>query len=241
MEGYYKKSKRIIGYKEGASFISVNNVNTSTAANFTYEDVVTAGKSESYGAEFFIQKKSGKFTGWVGYTLSWTWLNFAELNYGKRFPARYDRRHDISVVGMYKLTDRISVSAVWVYGTGNAITMPMASYKMPYPTTSYSSATPSASAIEHGYPISDFHPTVYDYTGVNNMRMPAYHRLDIAVQFHKQKKNYERVFEFGVYNVYNRHNPFFYQQQRNTKENTVKILQVSLFPIIPSISWSWKF
>ncbi len=239
-EGYYKKSKHIIGYKEGASFISINNT-SSTAADFTYEDVVTSGRSESYGAEFFIQKKTGKFTGWIGYTLSWTWLTFEDLNAGKRFPARYDRRHDISLVGIYKLNDHISLSAVWVYGTGNAITMPVGSYQIAPPASPYTTVTPSASAIQHGYTPSLSYYPVYDYNGINNMRMPAYHRLDIAVQFHKQKKKYERVFEVGIYNVYNRHNPFFYQQEIDHRKKTVQLLQVSLFPVLPSVSWSWKF
>ncbi len=229
LEGYYKKSKNIIGYKEGASFLNIDPTEGST--DFTYEDIVTSGNAESYGAEFFFQKKFGKLTGWVGYTLSWTWLQFDELNFGNRFPARYDRRHDFSIVGIYKLSDRISLSATWVYGTGNAITLPLSSYQAgeqnPYP---FKGAP--------GYTNSQ---TVNDYGEKNSFRMAPYHRFDIAIQFHKHSKKYERIFELGAYNAYNRHNPFFYYTEYDANTNQTKLKQVSLFPIIPSISWTWKF
>ncbi len=240
LEGYYKKSQHIIGYKEGASFLTVNNLDPNTASDFSYEDIVTAGKAESYGAELFFQKKSGKFTGWVGYTLSWTWLTFNELNFGKRFPARYDRRHDISIVGMYKINSHITLSAIWVYGTGNAISLPFASYQLTYEPTTYTT-TPSQSAINHHYPVNDYNYTINDYGEKNNLRMAPYHRLDVSIQFHKERKKYERVFELGVYNVYNRKNPFFYKTETNYQTSTTKLVQVSLFPLIPSVSWTYKF
>jgi hypothetical protein len=242
VEGYYKKSQNIIGYKEGASFINVANVDLNSTSNFSYENLVTTGVGESYGTEFFFQKKSGRFTGWVGYTISWTWLTFSELNFGKRFPARYDRRHDISMVGMYKLNDHITLSAVWVYGTGNAITLPLASYQL-IPQYSPYVQTPSASAIAHGYNNIQNNNTytMNDFGSKNSFRMSAYHRLDLAVQFHKKKKRYERTFEVGIYNAYNRANPFFYTTETDYVTGTSKLKQVSLFPIIPSISWTWKF
>ncbi|HET6225436.1 MAG TPA: TonB-dependent receptor [Bacteroidia bacterium] len=229
VEGYYKKSKNIIGYKEGASFINVSSFSNGEEYKFSYEDVVTAGKAESYGAEFFVQKKSGKFTGWIGYTLSWTWLQFDELNFGKRFHARYDRRHDISVVGTYKLTDRITLSAVWVYGTGNAITLPLSTFNIP--------TNPHANDNTGGYQ----NTIASDYGDKNSFRMSAYHRLDIGIQFHKQKKHYERIFELGVYNAYNRHNAFYYYTRYDDNTQQTKLTQVSLFPVIPSVSWTFKF
>ena len=228
IEGYYKKSKNIIGYKEGASFISLSGIDLSDEYRFTYEDIVTSGKCDSYGAEFFFQKKTGKFTGWIGYTLSWTWLQFNELNFGKRFPARYDRRHDISLVGTYKITERITLSAVWVYGTGNAITLPLSTYSTP--VLPYSNNNGGYSNI-----------FANDYGDKNSFRMSAYHRLDISVQFHKQRKHFERIFEFGVYNVYNRHNAFYYDTVVDPDTKQTKLIQVSLFPIIPSVSWTFKF
>lgn len=227
LEGYYKKSRNVIGYIEGASFLDVDPTESST--DFTYEDIVTTGNAESYGAEFFFQKKFGKLTGWVGYTLSWTWLQFDELNFGKRYPARYDRRHDLSIVGIYKLSDHITLSATWVYGTGNAITLPLSSYQ----------ATQQNSRPSAGYYNTSV--TVNDYGEKNSFRMAPYHRFDIAIQFHKKKEKYERTFELGVYNAYNRKNPFFYYTEYNNSTSQTKLKQVSLFPIIPSISWTWKF
>lgn len=229
VEGYYKRSKNIIGYKEGSSFLSTSNVDLEGGYKFSYEDIVASGKAESYGAELFLQKKTGNFTGWIGYTLSWTWLLFDEINFGKRFPARYDRRHDISLVGTYKINDKITLSAVWVYGTGNAITLPLSTYQLPdKPSPFYQSSIFSNRTIE-------------DYGEKNSFRMAAYHRFDIAVQFHKQHKRYERIFELGVYNAYNRKNPFYYSTATDPATNTTKLIQISLFPIIPSVSWTFKF
>ena len=229
LEGYYKQSKNIIGYKEGASFINVSGFTNGEEYKFSYEDIVTSGQAESYGAEFFFQKKTGKFTGWIGYTLSWTWLQFDELNFGKRFPARYDRRHDISLVGTYKLTERITLSVVWVYGTGNAITLPLSTFNIPI--------NPYTTNNTGGYQ----NAIVSDYGDKNSFRMSAYHRLDIGIQFHKQKKHYERIFELGVYNAYNRHNAFYYYTRFDENTQQTKLSQISLFPVIPSVSWTFKF
>lgn len=226
IEGYYKKSQHIIGYKDGASFFSIDP--TKASSGFSYEDIVTAGNAESYGGEFFFQKKFGKLTGWIGYTLSWTWLQFDELNFGNRFPARYDRRHDLSLVGIYKFNDHITLSTTWVYGTGNAISLPLSSYQV-------KEQNPHSNG-----PYGDSF-TVNDYGEKNSFRMAPYHRLDIAIQFHKKKKRVERTFELGVYNVYNRHNPFYYYTDYDSATQQTKLKQVSLFPIIPSISWTWKF
>lgn len=226
LEGYYKTSKNIIGYVDGASFFSVDP--TESSSEFSYENVVTSGNAESYGAEFLFQKKFGKLTGWIGYTLSWTWLQFDELNFGKRFHARYDRRHDLSVVGIYKLSDHITLSATWVYGTGNAITLPLSSYQAPVQSS-------------HTLPYYNSSYTVNDYGEKNSFRMSPYHRFDIAIQFHKKMKKYERTFELGLYNAYNRKNPFYYYTQYDPNTQQTKLKQISLFPIIPSISWTWKF
>lgn len=225
LEGYYKKSRNIIGYKEGASYLNFD-FDENGNYKFTYEDIVTSGKAESYGAEVFLQKKTGKFTGWIGYTLSWTWLKFDELNFGKRFPARYDRRHDISVTGTYKINDHITVSLVWVYGTGNAVTLPLSIYQLD--GLNWSGWTGNKKPV-------------YDYGEKNSFRMAPYHRLDLGVQFHKQRKRYERIFEVGVYNAYNRKNPFYYTTSYDYITQTTKLKQISLFPIIPSVTWTFKF
>lgn len=237
IEGYNKWMKNVILYKEGASFANISsnpdNADLSkkeSANNLNWQNLVTAGNGLSYGTEFFIQKKVGKFTGWIGYTLSWTWLKFDSLNFGKRFPARYDRRHDISLVGLYKISDRVNITAVWVYGTGNAITLPLATNKVEH----HLFDTPVNG--DETYP-----GTVNAYSDRNSLRMAPYHRLDVGVQFTKKRKRYERTWEFSIYNAYNRQNPFFYYTEFDKNQNRLKIMQFSLFPIIPSISWGFKF
>jgi outer membrane receptor for ferrienterochelin and colicin len=231
IEGYYKWSKNIINYKEGASFLSIED--PVEAKPLTWENNVTAGKATSYGAEFFLQRKKGKFTGWIGYTLSWTILQFDSLNGGKEFFARYDRRHDVSVVVSYRIKDNINLSASWVYGTGNAITLPL---------QSFTSNLPIPAPAQNYYGTNFFPDKATAYTERNAFRMSAYHRMDLAVQFEKKKKKYVRIFELGVYNLYNRKNPFFYyigNDDANPSKNVLR--QVSLFPVIPSVSWTFKF
>ncbi|MFZ4414195.1 MAG: TonB-dependent receptor [Bacteroidales bacterium] len=225
LEGYYKKSDNIIGYREGSNFLLIDD--PSNATEFNWEKNVTSGQAWSYGCELLVRKTAGRFSGWIGYTLSWTQLQFDELNFGMKYYARYDRRHDISVVGFYSISENITLSATWVYGTGNAITMPKASYS-PVP-------------FNDNY----FGRNVQDYGDKNSFRMAPYHRFDIGIQFHKKRPKFERIIELSLYNAYNRKNPFFYYltTKYNAADGTQKsvINQVTLFPIIPSISWSIKF
>jgi hypothetical protein len=147
----------------------------------------------------------------LGYTLSWSNRTFANLNNGRTFPYKYDRRHDFKVAGVYKVSPRIELSAEWLYGTGNAITLPIGYYK-----------------DQNGEDI-----TIYGSR--NGYRMPAYHRGDVSIRFTKEKKRHDRSWIIGAYNVYNRKNPFFIY------EDGGKFKQVSLFPIIPSVSYQFKF
>jgi hypothetical protein len=225
-EAYYKSMLNIIGYKEGASFLNVGRA--IDGKPITWQDNVTSGNGTSYGAELMVQKKVGKWSGWIGYTLSWTTLQFDELNDGKPFYARYDRRHDFSAVGIYEVNDHLTISATWVYGTGQAITLPLATYNV----QPHDPATNQFNTF--------FGTGATDYGDKNAFRMAPYHRLDIAAQWHKKLKRCERTFELGIYNAYNRKNPFFYSiSQRVDGSNYLS--QVSLFPIIPSVSWSFKF
>jgi len=223
IEGYYKWSNNVISYKEGASFLALDDPTTGTEVS--WEDNVTSGDAESYGVEFLVEKKFGKFTGWMGYTLSWTWFQFAELNNGNRFHPRYDRRHDISLVGVYELSKDITISGTWIYGTGNAVTLPLAGYTATG-LPSGANSTPNAIYAQH-------------YGEKNAFRMAAYHRFDLGVQFHKDKGKYERTWEVSVYNLYNQKNPFFYYIAYEQGRNRLK--QVTLFPLIPSVSYSFKF
>jgi len=153
----------------------------------------------------------------LGYTLSWTNRQFANLNYGKEFPYKYDRRHDLKAAIIHKVSDKFEVSADWVFGTGQAITLPSEVY-----------LGSNGEEIE-----------VYD--GRNGYRMRAFHHLDVGMKFMKKKKWGERVLVIGVYNVYNRQNPFFIYRDYDYITNKPVFKQVSLFPIIPSVSYQFKF
>ena len=214
--------------KEGATFIQIEEA--ATGEGISWEDNVTSGQAWSYGLEFLIQKKEGRFNGWIGYTLSWTQMQFDSLNFGKKFYARYDRRHDLSLVGTFKVNDHITLSGTWVYGTGNAVTMPVSVYSAPEYADIY--------IDDNYYPIN-----VKEYGQKNNYRMAPYHRLDLGIQFHKEKKWGERIWEISVYNVYNRKNPFFYNIEYGSSygRSYTRLKQVSLFPVIPSFSYSFKF
>jgi len=230
VEGYYKDMKNVLSYKEGANFFSIQGENGTPVS---WDDNVTSGRGWSYGGEFLIRKKEGKFSGWIGYTLSWTQLQFDALNFGKKFYARYDRRHDISVVAIYKHSDKWTFSATWVYGTGNAITLPLNRYTV----NNYSSPLPGLSVSNQGI-VGE----AQDYGQQRNaFRMSPYHRLDLGVQYTTRvNKKIDKTFEFSIYNAYNRYNPFFYFIETDTNGDQ-KLMQITLFPILPAVSWSWKF
>ena len=213
IESYYKEMDNLIEYKPGANFINVTE---------DWEEKVVTGKGWSYGVEFLARKKVGDFTGWIGYTLSWNNRQFDELNFGKVFPYKYDRRHDISTVLNYKFSKRFEMNATWVYGTGNALTVPIAKY-------------PSVLDDEQDF----YGNPVYQYSERNAYRMPSYHRADIGLSFIKQKKWGEAIWNVSIYNVYNRQNPFYVAIQSDFNGNE-KFVQYSLLQIIPSISYSFK-
>lgn len=212
MEIYYKKLNKVIEYKEGAGF-------GTSASN--WQDVIEVGKGSTYGAEWLLQKSKGKVTGLLSYTLSWSNRQFDNINEGKRFAYKYDRRHEVKAVLMWKPSARFEFSADWIFATGNAISIPEAWYIDPYNNR-----------------IVDI------YKGRNNYRLPDYHRLDISIKLIKQRKRYQRTWVFGVYNAYNRLNSIFiYKYQKyvdfDTYESTFS--KVTLFPILPSISYQFKF
>ncbi|RLD78453.1 MAG: TonB-dependent receptor, partial [Bacteroidetes bacterium] len=178
----------------------------------------------SYGGEFLIRKTTGKTTGWIAYTLSWSNRQFDNISFGQVFPYKYDRRHDISVVVSHKISDRVDMGLSWVYGTGYAVTL----------------ATERYSSI-----FNDFNTDIEYFPERNSFRMPNYHRLDFNVNFHKEKKWGERTWSVGAYNMYNRQNPFFlfysYEYDFNGNNSQKVLKQASLFPVIPFVSYSFKF
>ncbi|HTL83497.1 MAG TPA: TonB-dependent receptor, partial [Bacteroidia bacterium] len=218
VEVYYKHMDNQVEFAPSA--LPEDNVNNNTDNNFVF------GSGQSYGAEFFLKKRAGKLNGWLGYTLSWTTRNFPDIDSGKTFYARYDRRHDISLVLMYNLNDHWSFGTVFVYGTGNAITIPVQRYIIEGQLT-------TAWGDHNGY------------------RMMPYHRLDISVTYTCKKKKlfnkfpYQNNWNFSVYNVYNRHNPYFifFDNEGSIESGNLKVTakQVSLFPILPSVTWNFNF
>ncbi len=216
IEGYFKEMANLTAFKEGANFVGLDEL---------WEDKITSGKGESYGVEFFLQKKRGRTTGWLGYTLSWSNRRFAELNFGRKFPYRYDRRHDLSFIVNHRFHSGIELSGTWVFGTGNSISMPGANYSGFIDNRSFL-----------GEKIDD----IKYYSERNGTRMRAYHRLDLALRFVKRGNGRERIWALGAYNAYNRKNPFFYFFSE--EENGMMVVkQASLFPIIPSLSYSYSF
>lgn len=212
IEVYYKPMKNQIEYKEGYTPSL-----TDPEVDFVF------GKGWSYGTELFINKVRGKLTGWIGYTLSWTWRKFPQLNEGQKFPAKYDRRHDFSLVGTYELGKKWKLGGVFVYGTGNATSLPVRFY------------------IINGV-------LTQEYSRVNQYRLAPYHRLDLSATYTptaKKRKKVQGYWVFGVYNAYSRLNPYFiyFDQSGNPYDGSLKVegRQVSLFPVLPSVTWNFKF
>jgi outer membrane cobalamin receptor len=225
MEGYYKSMSNLIEYKEGSTFFSLTD---------DWQDKLEFGRGVAYGAEMLLRKTTGKTTGWIGYTLSRSERKFENISFGEWFPYRYDRRHDISVVLSHQFSKRFDVGATWVYGTGMAVTLPVMAYtRNVWPVTK--------ETIMNAHLPGPY--TIVAFEGRNGYRMPAYHRLDIGVNFHKEKKWGTRTWSVGAYNAYNRQNPFFMTQHLITPQNApmfMLVKQFSLFPVIPYFSYTFK-
>lgn len=213
LELYYKDMKNQIEYKEGYTPNSLDD----TENSFVF------GNGWSYGSELLLNKVKGRFTGWIGYTLSWTWRKFPDLNGGVKFPAKYDRRNDLSVVALYELNKKWKLSATFVYGTGNAATLPQRFYFVDGVLTQ-------------------------EYSKVNQYRLPSYHRLDLSAILSPKKNQFRKwksEWVFSVYNAYSRKNPYFiyFDQTGNVLEGDLQVQakQVSIFPIIPAVTWNFKF
>ena len=227
-EFYYKHMRRQIDIKDGASFFINERLDT----------IFVFGKGWAYGTEFYLEKKYGKTTGWIGYTLSYTYRQFDAINRGERFFPRYDRRHDVSVVLMHKLNKRFTLSGTWVFGTGNAISLPEARFVF---QDQPGVVSPSGSLL----PIINVIPIVERR---NSFRMAPYHRMDLGVVYNLNTKRGEQDLTFSIYNVYNRLNPFFIYFETITENpdgsgqiRGFAAKQVTLFPIIPSITYNFKF
>jgi len=234
IEGYYKKMNNVLSYKEGASFLF--------DLEDSWEDKVTQGDGESYGVELFVQKNKGRFTGWLGYTLSWNWRQFDDINGGARYPFRFDRRHDIALVGSYKISDKITFSANWTYGTGNAVSLSTLNIPTDFYTSEYTQQNGEIMRETYLYGVES-------NAKKNSHRMSDFHRLDFSISFHKKKKKYERTLVIGMYNTYGRKNPFLITTEEQFTElpngdyifDKKVFKEVSLLRFIPSISYNFKF
>ena len=211
VEGYYKYMTNLIEYKDGASYMFSGE---------EWDNMVYSGNGWSYGVEFMARRTVGRLTGWMAYTWSKTERLFNRdgqtLNNGEVFPAKYDRRHDISIVLNYKANEKIDLSATWVFSTGNAMTLGLQNYK----------------------PLDGYEIDYLTYIeSRNNYRMPNYHRLDLSVNFNRMFKRGERTINISIYNAYNRQNPYMLYQSGNGG----KLKQLSVFQLIPSIAYTYKF
>ena len=235
---YYKEMKDVSEFRDGGDFVGdfLKSGPKTNFANFVappYETRMASGRGWIYGSEWLLRKRQGKTTGWLGYTLAWSWRQLDSINFNQKYPYTYDSRHSVSLVANHQLTEKLSIGGSWVYRTGYATTLPMVRYKA-YDEPIY---RPGAS--------SPYIETV-DYLGErNNYRMPSYHRMDLSLTHTKIKKWGERSWNLSVYNAYNRRNPYYlYLTNVSTSTSTTstrKLYQKSLFPILPSFSYGFKF
>ena len=207
-EIYYKDLKNQIDYKNGAELNFNENV----------ESQILFGKGRAYGLELFLKKKYGRFNGWISYTLSRTELQFDQINNGNYYPAKQDRTHDVSIVGIYDLNKHWTFSATWVYYTGNAVTFPTGKYQIDGKTTMY-------------------------YSDRNANRMPAYHRLDLgATYIVKKTPKFESSWTFSLYNAYGRDNAYMITFRDDPNDPTkTQAVQTTLFRFVPSFTYNFKF
>jgi hypothetical protein len=221
VEVYYKDLNNLIEYKEN-SFPEDNLKNN-------VDNQLTFGKGYSYGAEFFLKKRLGDFNGWIGYTWSKTMRQFDEIDNGVEFPAKYDRRNDLSVVLQYQISERVNIGGVFVYATGNSLSLP-----------------------ERRWFSAEENRIITVWSKRNAFRLDAYHRADISITIDAKKLNRYGIkkkvissWNISVYNVYNRANPYFifFDATGDPSQGSVDFNanQVSLFPILPSVTWNFKF
>jgi len=206
-ETYYKASQNQIDYRDGAN----------TLANDLLEGELLFGDGRAYGVEMYLKKNKGNFTGWVSYTLSKTERKIDGINNSEWYNARQDRTHDLSIVGIYDITKKLSVSATFVYYTGSAITLPSGKYYLN-------------------------NQVQWLYTERNGDRMPDYHRLDFGLTWmRKQTEKYESSWNFSVFNAYGRENAYSLSFRENADKTGTEVVQTSLFKMIPSVTYNFKF
>ena len=206
LEAYYRKIQNVLDYRDGKSFSSEIEI----------ERLTLAGEGKSYGVEFCLRKNSGSLTGWLGYTLSWSKTRIDGINGSQWYDANNDRRHDINIVGIYKLNKRWTFNAAWVFNSGQAFTAPSGKYQI----------------------IDNW---TYYYAERNGYRAPDYHRLDVSAVWSKRYARHTRQWVFGIYNIYNRYNPYLINFEDSADGARTKAKQYSLFGIVPSVAFNIMF
>ncbi|MDR2680308.1 MAG: TonB-dependent receptor [Tannerella sp.] len=230
VEGYYKWMNHLLEYREGYSFMPVST---------GWDEKLTSGRGRSYGVEWMAQKESGKINGMVSYGLMWSDRQFDEINQGKRFPAKYDNRHKINVVINYKPNRKVEFNGSWTYVTGNRITLSLEDYQ-DLPSAGFGSALAPSNPYQDPWGISY-------YETRNNVRLPAYHRLDAGINLYCPKANGRMgIWNISVYNAYCRLNPIVIQKHtlydgHPERKVSPQFRTIGIFPIIPSISYTYKF
>lgn len=226
-ETYYKDMRNVIDYKDGSSYMFSAG---------SYEDNVEMGRGAAYGGEVMLQKKEGRLQGMVSYTLSWSKRKYETINHGEWFYNRFDRRHDLKISAVYRLSSRVELSGSWLYNTGAWATLPVTQYPG-LPPGNYPGSTYMDSWHYFYFGYNDHIPNR------NNYRMEDYHRLDLGLKLSRQKKKHERSWAFGAYNVYGRKNPFFFFPESGPSTGERQIIrQFSLFGFpVPYITYTFKF
>jgi hypothetical protein len=204
-------------YKDMRNIIDYED-GTDVVLNKHIEAFILPGRGRSYGAEYYLKKTQGRFNGWISYTLARSENRIEGINNSEWYPLKYDKTHDISIVVNYQLNKRISLSSSWVFYSGSAVTFPSGKYEYDNMQWPY-------------------------YSERNGYRMPAYHRLDLNLHLAGKKiKKSESGWDFSVYNVYNRHNAYIISfQESESVPGTTEAVRLSLFGIVPSVSWNFKF
>jgi len=217
LEGFYKALNNIYEFKNAPQLNPLDN---------SIEDQFTSGQGEAYGIEFFLNKRKGRLSGWIGYTLSWSVRQFDNLNSGRKYYSKYDRRHDFSLVLAYKLLENFKIGLTWIYATGQRYSLPPGQFFFDPVGTGGNGQVQ------------------FNYTGLNTAQFPDYHKLDLNFNYGFKMFNSDFEAYINLYNLYNRHNAFaqYVVLEDNENGEQVPLLkQITLFPFIPSAGISIKF
>ncbi|MCH5239456.1 MAG: TonB-dependent receptor plug domain-containing protein [Muribaculaceae bacterium] len=235
VEGWYKSMRNLVEYREGISMLN---------PNLSWNEKTVSGKGWTYGVDLSITKEIGKVTGSVSYGLMWNWRKFDELNGGNKFPAKFDNRNKININASYKLNDKIEFNAGWTYMTGNRITMSLYEYESAGAEYDDAPGIVGDKASREGYDNLQSSPGIGYISNRNNIRLPAYHQLDLGMSLYRNLKNGGRtIWNFSLYNAYCHMNAVTIVKSGygSAYAKHKKFQTLSLLPIIPSVSWTYEF